>query len=219
MRSILFVLSLAILLVGCTTNKVTEQQETLSKQAVTAEASKFEKTAEPKTAENLASFIPPDGSTAYYVGQGNEFASFSLQTTYIDDTHIAQIEDNGGVIMLKVYRLTDSAIVLIYKAAVDNTPSLPTAQEAASFPVIEPILQLPFEVGNSFAGWTIQSTTATVDTGTKIYHDVIQLTRTKDTMTTQKYFAKDVGLIRIEDTMQTDNEEPFVVTSTLRTIE
>ncbi|MGN4125295.1 hypothetical protein ACMGD3_09845 [Lysinibacillus sphaericus] len=219
MRSILFVLSLAILLVGCTTNKVTEQQETPSKQAVTVEASKFEKTAEAKAKEHLASFFPPDGSTAYFAGQGNEFASFSLQTTYIDDTHITQIEDNGGVIILKVYRRTDSAIVLVYKAAVDNTPSLPTAQEAASFPVIEPILQLPFEVGNSFAGWTIQSTTATVDTGTKIYHDVIQLTRTKDTMTTQKYFAKDVGLIRIEDTMQTDNEEPFVVTSTLRTIE
>lgn len=109
--------------------------------------------------------------------------------------------------------------MLIYKDAVDSSPSLPTAQEAASFSIIEPILQQPFDVGNSFAGWTIQSTTVTVDTGSTVYHDVIQLTRSEDTMTTQKYFVRGVGLIRIEDTMKTDNEKPFVVTSTLQTIE
>ncbi|MGE7090705.1 hypothetical protein ACQKII_04460 [Lysinibacillus sp. NPDC048646] len=219
MRNLLFVLSLTILFVGCTTNKVTEQQVNSSKPTTTEEVSKIENPTEQRPDENLASFFPPDGSTAYFVGEGNEFASFSLQTTFIDDTHIAQIEDNGGVTILKVYRLTDSAIVLVSKEAVDSTPLIPTAQEAASFSIIEPILQQPFEVGNSFAGWTIQSTTATVDTGTTVYHDVIQLTRSEDTMTTQKYFAKGIGLIRIEDTMKTDNEKPFVVTSTLQTIE
>ncbi|WP_107925213.1 hypothetical protein [Lysinibacillus parviboronicapiens] len=218
MRHLLFVLSVAILLVGCTTDKVTEQQEQHVKPTVMDETTNSEKPAEQQS-HNLASFFPPDGSTAYFEGQGNEFASFSLQTTYLDDTHIAQIEDNGAVTILKVYRLTDSAIVLVYKKAVDSHPSLPTAQEAASFAIIEPMLQLPFEVGNSFAGWTIQSTNASVNTGTNIYQDVIVLTRTADTITTKKYFAKGVGLIRIEDTMKTANEEPFVVTSTLQTIE
>ena len=93
---------------------------------------------------------------------------------------------------------------------------MPSAAAAASYPVLETILQKPLQVGTSFQGWTIESTTATVDTGTTVYQDVIQLSRSKDQMTTIKYFAKDIGLIRIEDTMETEQDEPFIVTSTLQ---
>ena len=59
-----------------------------------------------------------------------------------------------------------------------------------SYPVLETVLQKPLQVGTSFQGWTIESTTATVDTGTTVYQDVIQLSRSEDQMTTTKYFAK-----------------------------
>ena len=167
----------------------------------------------------LASYFPPDGSIAYFQGEGNEFASFTLLTTYIDTQHIAQVEDNGGVTFLKIYRITDMAIELVYKEVVDGNPKLPTSQEVASLPVIETILQTPLTVSHRFNGWAIQSTTASLTIGTTDYRDVIQLTRTVDTLTTTKYFAKNIGLIRIEDTMVTNNEEPFIITSTLQKIE
>ncbi|WP_036125995.1 hypothetical protein [Lysinibacillus sphaericus] len=208
MRHYVLVFSLAFLLTGC-------NEEGKVKPTPTAE----DKQPVEQKQTSLLSYFPADGSTAYFQGEGNEFASFTLRTTYLDPQHIAQIEDNGGVTLLKIYRITDTNIDLVYREPVDSNPSLPSAAEAASYPVLETILQKPLQVGTSFQGWTIQSTTATIDTGTNIYQDVIQLTRSKDQMTTTKYFVKDIGLIRIEDTMETDQDEPFVVTSTLQKIE
>ncbi len=208
MRHFVLVFSLAFLLTGCNEEGKVEPTPTAEdKQPVEQKQT------------SLLSYFPADGSTAYFQGEGNEFASFTLRTTYLDPQHIAQTEDNGGVTLLKIYRITDTNIDLVYREPVDSNPSLPSAAEAASYPVLETILQKPLQVGTSFQGWTIQSTTATVDTGTNIYQDVIQLTRSKDQMTTTKYFVKDIGLIRIEDTMETDQDEPFVVTSTLQKIE
>ncbi|AMO33627.1 hypothetical protein ACE1MS_10835 [Lysinibacillus sp. fkY74-1] len=168
---------------------------------------------------SLLTFFPPDGSIAYFQGEGNEFASFTLQTTYLDPQHIAQVEDNGGVTLLKIYRITDSKIELIYREPVDSNPRLPSSTEVAAYPVLETVLQQPIQVGTSFQGWTIQSITAKVDTGTKVYSNVIQVTRTEDQFTTTNYFAQGVGLIKKEDRMESDQEQPFVVTSTLQKIE
>ncbi|QPA56464.1 hypothetical protein [Lysinibacillus sphaericus] len=168
---------------------------------------------------SLLTFFPPDGSIAYFQGEGNEFASFTLQTTYLDPQHIAQVEDNGGVTLLKIYRITDSKIELIYREPVDSNPRLPSSTEVAAYPVLETVLQQPIQVGTSFQGWTIQSLTAKVDTGTKVYSNVIQVTRTEDQFTTTNYFAHGVGLIKKEDRIESDQEQPFVVTSTLQKIE
>lgn len=220
MRLHVVVLSLAVLLFGCSEENQTEHEDQ-PKHNVVDKTPEVKQPVEQQTNEKaeLASFFPPDGSTAFFQGEGNEFASFTLQTTYIGANHIAQVEDNGGVTLLKVYRITDLAIELVYKEAIDANPTLPTAQEAASFPVLETILQKPLTVGNNFNGWTIQSTTASITTGTTIYHNVIQLTHSEDTLTTTKYFVKNIGLIRTEDMMVTPNKEQFVITSTLQKIE
>ncbi|MGE7987957.1 hypothetical protein [Lysinibacillus fusiformis] len=168
---------------------------------------------------SLLTYFPPDDSVAYFQGEGNEFSSFTIQTTYIDTQHIAQVEVNGGVTLLKIYCMTDSKIELVYREPVDSNPTLPSTSEVAAYPELETILQQPIQVGASFQGWTIQSTTAKVDTGTKVYSNVIQLTRTEDPFITTKYFAQGVGLIKTEDKMESDEEQPFVVTSTLQKIE
>ncbi|WP_341302891.1 hypothetical protein MHB44_11490 [Lysinibacillus sp. FSL H8-0500] len=212
MRYHVLVLSLAFLLAGC-------REEVQEEPVPSPTPSVEDKQSGAQDQTSLLSYFPPDGSVASFQGEGNEFASFTLKTSYLDTQHIAQIEDNGGVTLLKIYRITDTSIDLIYREPVDSNPSMPSAAEVASYPVLETILQKPLQVGMSFQGWTIESTTATVDTGTTVYQDVIQLSRTEDQMTTTKYFAKDIGLIRKEDTMETEQDEPFVVTSTLQKIE
>lgn len=220
MRLNVVVLSLAVLLFGCSEENRTEHEDQ-PKHNVVDKTPEVKQPVEQQTNEKaeLASFFPPDGSTAFFHGEGNEFASFTLQTTYIGANHIAQVEDNGGVTLLKVYRITDLAIELVYKETVDANPTLPTGQEAASFPVLETILQKPLTVGNNFNGWTIQSNTASLTIGTTVYRDVIQLTRSEDALTTTKYYVKNIGLIRTEDMMVTANKEQFVITSTLQKIE
>ncbi|WP_445480721.1 hypothetical protein ACULLL_11510 [Lysinibacillus irui] len=211
MRHYVLVLSLAFLFSGCS--------EEVNNESEQSPPPVEDKQPEEQDQTSLLAYFPPDGSTAYFQGEGNEFASYTLQTTYLDPQHIAQIEDNGGVTLLKIYRISDSSIDLVYREPVDSKPSLPSAAEAATYPVLETILQKPLKVGSSFQGWTIQSMTATVHTGTTVYQNVIQLSRTDDKVKTTKYFALGIGLIRSEDTMETDQEEPFVVTSTLQKIE
>ncbi|MFJ7666560.1 hypothetical protein ACIQXI_05595 [Lysinibacillus sp. NPDC097195] len=203
MKRICFVFSLAIILAGCSTPTQTEQQQATTSQLISI----------------LAAYFPPDGSTAYFQGEGNEFASYTLQTTYIDESSIAQIENNGGVTLLKVYRMTNAAIELVYMEAVDETPTLPSAQEIAMFPVIETILQLPLKVGSRFNGWEILSTTASITTEYNTFHDVMEIRKITDTITTTKYFAKGMGLIQIKDEMVTTNQTSFIITSTLQKIE
>lgn len=202
MKHPIFVLTVALLLTGC--------QEEIKNEPVHPIV---------QDQMSLLSYFPPDGSIAYFQGEGNEFASFTLQTTYLDPQHIAQVEDNGGVTLLKIYRITDSKIELVYREPVDSNPRLPSSTEVAAYPVLETVLQQPIQVGTSFQGWTIQSITAKVDTGTKVYSNVIQVTRTEDQFTTTNYFAQGLGLIKKEDTMESDQEQPFVVTSTLQKIE
>lgn len=136
-KRITFVFFLAFILVGCKTQQHEEQQLRHS-------------TSNSQYQHDLAVYFPADGSNAYYQGEGNEFASYTLQTKYIDASSIAQIENNGGVTLLKVYRMTDFAIELVYMEAVDEIPTLPSAQEIATLPVIEIILQQPLEVGRRF---------------------------------------------------------------------
>ncbi|MEK5232037.1 hypothetical protein MHB42_09700 [Lysinibacillus sp. FSL K6-0232] len=209
MKRTILVLSLATLFAGCTAEPVVP---------VTTPTVE-DKTPAQQEQGALRSFFPPDGSTAYFQGEGNEFAGYTLRTTFLDAEHIAQLEDNGGVVLLKIYRITNTTIDLVFQEPVDSEPALPSAAEAAAYPVLETILQQPLQVGTSFQGWTIESTNATVDTGTTVYHDVIQLTRLEDGMTTTKFFVAGIGLIRTEHTMQTAEDEPFVVTSTLQKIE
>lgn len=223
MRQIVF-LCLALILVGCTNNQMTERQEQTSLATNNGKTQTDEQNAKQLDAglitnNLLADYFPPDGSTAYFQGEGNEFASYTLQTSYIDKTSIAQIENNGGVILLKVYRITNSAIELVYMEAVDEAPTLPTAQEITTFPVIETILQQPLQVGRRFEGWVILSTTASITTSFTTFRDVIELSKTNDNMTTTKYFAKGVGLIHTKDEMETNSGEVFMVTSTLQKIE
>ncbi|TKI66831.1 hypothetical protein FC756_13925 [Lysinibacillus mangiferihumi] len=218
MRQIIF-LCLALILVGCTNNSKTERQEQTSLATNHDKTQTDEQNAKQLDAGLITDYFPPDGSTAYFQGEGNEFASYTLQTSYIDKTSIAQIENNGGVILLKVYRITNAAIELVYMEAVDEAPTVPTAQEIATFPVIETILQQPLQVGHRFDGWVILSTTAAITTSFATFHNVIELSKTKDNMTTTKYFAKGVGLIHTKDEMKTNKEEVFTVTSTLQKIE
>lgn len=202
MKRILFVFFLAIILEGCKTYPHEERQLSY-----------------PTYKNDLAAYFPADGSTAYYQGYGNEFASYTLQTTYIDPSSIAQIENNGGVTLLKVYRITNSSIALVYMEAVDETPTLPLAQEIATLPVIEIILQQPLEVGRRFNGWDIVSTTASVTTEYRTFHDVLELRKTKDNLTTSKYFAKGVGLVLTKDEIVTTSGKSFIISSTLQKIE
>lgn len=118
MKRTILVLSLATLFAGCTAEPVVP---------VTTPTVE-DKTPAQQEQGALRSFFPPDGSTAYFQGEGNEFAGYTLRTTFLDAEHIAQLEDNGGVVLLKIYRITNTTIDLVFQEPVDSEPALPSAQ-------------------------------------------------------------------------------------------
>ncbi|WNN78502.1 hypothetical protein RKS58_11870 [Lysinibacillus capsici] len=88
MRYPVLVLSVVFLLAGC--------REEVQEEPVPAPTPSVEdKQAVEQDQTSLLSYFPPDGSVASFQGEGNEFASFTLKTTYLDTQHIVQIEDNG----------------------------------------------------------------------------------------------------------------------------
>ncbi len=64
----------------------------------------------------------PDGSTAYFLGEGNEYATYTVHTKWLSDQYVALVEDNGGAALLKVFRVMneENKIDKVYDEIIDG---------------------------------------------------------------------------------------------------
>ncbi|MEG0259786.1 MAG: hypothetical protein RR651_07930 [Lysinibacillus sp.] len=189
-----------------------------SQQSEVADVDNSKKTPEQQTVNSLVEFLPKNGTTYFFEGEGNEFAGYTVKTLAIDDTHIAQIEDNGGVQQLKVYRITNTSIDLISKQVIDKTAVIPSASKVKSYKKIETLLQLPLKAGHSFEGWNTISISEKMNLGWGPLDQIIVIEKVDNTLLTRKYFAKGYGLIKSEYIIENEGEDPFIVTSTLKSL-
>ena len=79
-------------------------------------------------------------------------------------------------------------------------------------------MQKPFEVGATFNDWTIVETDATIETPYQNFEHVLVIEMKDKDFTNRKYFAKNFGEIKRESVMIIEDEEDFVVTSTLESV-
>lgn len=166
-----------------------------------------------------ADFFMPDASIASFLGEGNEYASFTLRTVYMDATHVAVYEDNGGTVMLKVYRIGKDEIVLVKEQAEFYEEYTATAEELEALEPVRTYLAFPLEAGDVVDEQTIFETDALVETPFKKFEQVIVLEREEtDDSVNKTYFAKGYGEIKREFRMQEEGQEEFVVTSVLEDI-
>ena len=100
----------------------------------------------------------------------------------------------------------------------NNDEPLPSKEEISKLTVKEIYLQQPFEVGTKFNDWTIVETDATVDTPYQKFENVIVIEMKEKDFTNRKYFAENYGEIKRESVMKTEDEEDFIVTSTLESV-
>lgn len=171
---------------------------------------------------DLSQFLKPNQSTAKFLGEGNEFATYIEKTTHLSHRYVGTIVDNGGVTMMTIYKINEDQIEIIFKEPVDIVPpkeaTFPKIEELDSMVAIETYLAKPIEVGTKFGPWTIVETGATVETPYQTFENVFVIEEVGDGFVNRKYFVEGYGDIKTEFIMETDQEEEFIVTSTLESI-
>lgn len=173
---------------------------------------------------DFSKFFMPTDTTAYFEGFGNEYASYTLKTTWLNDKYVATLIDNGGATVLYVYRITEKQVELVAKNIVDvpiENFEYPKIEQLEGSPSIEVYLLGPIEKGTKIANRTIIETHAILETPFKKFKNVFIIEEKGEGFTNRYYFASGYGEIKREAIMDQDgeNNEQFIVTSTLKNVE
>jgi hypothetical protein len=170
------------------------------------------------TETNLNQFFLTDGSSAQFLGDGNEYASYSLKTQWMNENYVATYEDNGGTVMQRIYRISTDKISLLAENGEAYDAQMPSVEELEAKPEIGIYLSTPLEVGTEFNDWIITSTSETVETSLQMFTDVIVIEKKEEQGNlNRKYFAKEFGEIKREFIMH-EGEQEIIISSTIEKV-
>lgn len=206
------------LLVGCTDQSSTTPQPN--------DPSSTETETEPEIVEpqemgpDLHTYFMPNQSIARFEGMGNEYATYTLETQYLYDDYIGTLEDNGGTVVQRIYRVEENRIVKIFEEVEAYEADFPPFNELESMPELETYLSLPLEEGTAFGGWTIEQVDGTLETPFQTFTDVIMLSQEgEDQSVIEKYFVEGFGEVKRVFRMPGGEGEEFEVISTLQSVD
>ncbi|UWG96505.1 GerMN domain-containing protein [Dehalobacter sp. DCM] len=139
------------------------------------------------------------GSSWQYLGDGNEYASFSREVLYVQGNKSQIKEDNGGTVSTSVYQITDTAVTQIYFAGEDyiagNILNQPGNRNIT-------VIKAPIQAGTE---WTAGNATreivdvkATVNTPAGNFDNCVQVKITENQSTSYEYYKKGIGLVKRE---------------------
>lgn len=228
MKNVLTIFAL-LFLIGCSDNtekqtvdspppteEVKEEPTTNDEQPTPDEQVKDE-----TTTLDFKQFFKPDNTTATFLGEGNEFASYTEKTKWLSDQFVATVIDNGGAVTMRVYRVFKDRIDKVYDELVEGIPNevvYPELSQLENAQVIDTFLAGPIEVGTTFGKWKIIEIGTTLETPYKTFENVFVIEETGDGYVNRKYFVEGYGDVKTESIMNTDQDEEFIVTSTLESI-
>ncbi|MFO7611375.1 MAG: hypothetical protein R6W99_02650 [Clostridia bacterium] len=199
--AILFVI-LSMILSACTGNVEVEPSATPSES----------ETASPPPTVVPADYFPLEpGNLWKYLGDGNEYASFTREVLYAGGDYAQTTENNGGTVSSTVYHITESQITVVYSKGEDyDAGNLIGAPPNANIVIVKS----PLEVGTI---WETENGTreiismdATVSTPLGDMKDCMQIKITDEYSYSYEYFKMGVGLVKREF-----HSEDAVVSSTL----
>jgi len=166
-------------------------------------------------------YFKPANSTASFKGEGNEFASYTEKTNWLGENYVATVINNGGAVIMKVYRVIDTQIELVMDELVEGMPedaNYPDIATLDELPALEIYLAGPIEVGTTFENWTIIETGITLSTPYQTFNNVFVIEETGEGFSNKKYIVEDYGIIKTESVMSAELSEEVTVTSTLENI-
>lgn len=213
----ILLLSSLLLMTGCTnkttsldnsgdTNGIVKDERTPSENEATTKDS-----VQSDVEASMTDYFPPDGTTAHYQGEGNEFAELDITFHRPFENYVILHENNGGALLRKVYRIDENQIFTLSNEIIENESDFPSLEELEAMEPIDTYLEAPFTKGKTFSTWKVTETGQSLETPYKVFTDVFIIEETAEGATNRKYFAPGFGEIKREALMEGD----FVVTSTL----
>jgi hypothetical protein len=212
--------SLAVLLLlgACGVNVAEEGTAAADEKAVQqASGEKAEKEACDREMDAFAFFMA-DGTTAHFKGEGNEFAELDVRTAYLEGSHVAVYEDNGGTVVLRVYRLGEDRIELVKEEPEFYEEYAPSLEELEALAPISVYLEFPMQTGDVINGRTLVDMEAEVETPYKTFKHAIVFEENTESGINRTYFVEGFGEVKREFLMETE-DGPFTVASSLESLE
>ncbi|QTD40871.1 hypothetical protein [Sporosarcina sp. Te-1] len=210
MKKYTILLLLPLLLIACTKEKTLDSA---------VEPSTSIKDKPQSTNSHVEEFFMKDGSIAHFQGDGNEYATYTLRTEWLDDRHVNVYEDNGGVVMLRSYRLGTDKIELLQEKPSDVEGTATTLQAIQNMKPLRTYLEFPLAEGATFDAWTVTATDADLETPLQPFRHVVIIERSfNDGALSRVYFAAGFGEVKREYIANEDGHE-FKVTSVITQIE
>ncbi|MEK4229565.1 hypothetical protein [Solibacillus sp. FSL H8-0538] len=157
-------------------------------------------------------YFKEDQSIAYFEGIGNEFASYTEKTSWLSNEYVRIEYDNGAVLVVQYFRVTDKGIFQLTESVEETEYSI---AELDTLQPISTLLEAPLQQGAQFGNWTIVSTNEVKETPYDTFTKVIVLMSEKDGITEMKYFAPGYGIISTISSMETEDDQPYIVQSML----
>lgn len=139
------------------------------------------------------------GSTWQYLGDGNEYASFSREVLYAQGNKSQIKEDNGGTVSTSVYQVSADAVTRVYFSGEDYEPKNILDQSGNQDTIM---LKAPVKPGTKWTAGTstreIVSVSASVNTPAGKFDNCVQVKITENGSTTYEYFKNGIGLVKRE---------------------
>lgn len=156
------------------------------------------------------------GSSWQYLGDGNEYASFTREVLYTKDNRAQITEDNGGTVSNAVFEISDSEITRVYfeGEAYDKYNVLEKQSEQTVV-----ILKEPLKTGTKWetdkSAREIVDVNATVDTPAGKFENCIKVKISNEDSVMYEYFKEGVGMVKREfisgDTRVTSTLEKYSI--------
>lgn len=155
-----------------------------------------------KATPTMQSYFPiTQGSTWSYHGEGNEYASFTREASYMQNNRVQFKESNGGTVTTHVFQVTESDITRIYFLGEDY-------QAANLFTIgFSPndnttVLKAPLQTGTAWVSGGIEKRIVSVDarvtTPAGTFDACIQVESKHTDSIVYEYFKAGVGMVKRE---------------------
>jgi hypothetical protein len=171
-----------------------------------------------QTPISLLDYFPSPPLEKSFLGNGNEFAQYT-ETFYENSGEFyPSIVNNGGTRMLRVYKVTEDEISIVYEQAEYYEETIPEISTIEPDFSSKPLVQSPVEIDKTAGDWKIISLTEQVTVPYGEYTDVIVIEKqNEDKSVNRQYWAPKVGKIKDEFYLEDENGTAYEVTSELQT--
>jgi hypothetical protein len=171
----------------------------------------------PSQQENtLKKFFPDDNQVKYFEGEGNEFADEKEIIFELQDNYLPTIVSNGGTSMLKIYKMTDTGIYLVYQQPEYYENRIPDLSTLESQFKEVPILTEPLKPGTMINGWKVIALDQNLLLPIGTVKQAVILEKTDDNgSVSRQYWAPRYGLVKKEFYMKDSMGTETIITTEL----